>query len=149
MSIREDVPTRRHQRSITPTKLAVIAGALIAVFLLGYVPARMSARNAQESNIRLQNELRLGNLEGHLGMASYEANQNNYANAAQHSTRFFSGLRAAIDDTSDETLKRDLERILARTDEITANIAEADPAVKEKLAQAYADFFQLTAAPKN
>jgi hypothetical protein len=35
-------------------------------------------------------------------MASYEANQNNYANAAQHSTRFFSGLREAIDDTSDE-----------------------------------------------
>jgi hypothetical protein len=43
MSIREDVPARKHERSITLTKLAVIAGVLIAVFLLGYIPSLMSA----------------------------------------------------------------------------------------------------------
>ena len=78
-------------------------------------------------------------------MASYEVNRNNYASAAQQSTEFFNALRDAISTTSDVTLKQNLEKFFTRRDEITTNLAQADPAVKEKLAQAYADFFQITA----
>ena len=145
MSNREEPATREKQKRFDVKKLAVVAGALIAVFLLGYIPSRMSARNAQDQIIRLHDDLRLADLRGELGMASYEANQNNYANAAQHSTAFFNGLREAITNASDQTLKQNLEGMLARRDEITANLAEANPAAKEKLAQAYAEFFQLTA----
>ncbi|MEK6323763.1 MAG: hypothetical protein AABN33_19140 [Acidobacteriota bacterium] len=127
------------------TKLAVAAGALIAVFSLGYIPSCVSARSAEERNIRLQNNLKLADLRGQLGMASYEANRNNYASAAQHSTEFFNGLRETINNASDATLRQYLEKFLARRDEITTNLSQADPAVKEKLAQAYADFFQITA----
>ncbi len=149
MENREKPATREDKKPFNVKKLAVAAGVLIAAFLLGYIPSCVSARNAQERNIRLQYNLRLADLRGQLGMASYEANQNNYSNAAQHSTEFFNGLRETINNTSDETLKQSLERILARRDEITSNIAEANPAVKEKLAQAYADFFQITAAQQS
>jgi len=126
-------------------RVGVAAGILIAVFALGYIPSCVSARSAAEQNIRLQRSLKLSDLQGHLGMASYEANRNNYASAAQQSTEFFNGLREMLNNIDDATLRQNLEKVLARRDEITTNLAQADPAVKEKLAQAYADFFQITA----
>lgn len=132
--------TSEEPRKSNLKKIGVGAGILIAVFLLGYVPSCVSARNTQEQNARLVHELSLANLRGRLGMASYEANRNNYANAAQFSTEFFNGLREAIDNTKDETMKQKLESMLARRDEIISNLAQTDPAVKEKLAQMYADF---------
>jgi hypothetical protein len=133
------------RKPIDLKKIAVAAGVLIAVFALGYIPSCVNARSAEERNIRLQRSLRLSDLQGHLGMASYEANRNNYASAAQQSTEFFNGLRETINSIDDATLKQNLEKVLARRDEITTNLAQADPAVKEKLAQAYADFFQIIA----
>ena len=134
------------QKPFDLKKVGVAAGILIAVFALGYIPSCVSARGAEERSTRLQRNLKLTDLQGHLGMASYEANRNNYASAAQQSTEFFNGLRETSDNTADTVLKQSLEKILARRDEITTNLAQADPAVKEKLAQAYADFFQITAA---
>lgn len=133
------------QKSFDLKKAGVAAGILIAVFALGYIPSCVSARGAEERSTRLQRNLRLLDLQGRLGMASYEANRNNYASAAQQSTEFFNGLRETIDNTGEATLKQSLEKLSARRDEITTNLAQADPAVKEKLAQAYADFFQITA----
>ncbi|MFY9608416.1 MAG: hypothetical protein WAU45_07365 [Blastocatellia bacterium] len=127
-----------------PKRLAMRAGVLIAVFSLGYIPSWVSARNVQEQNTRLERRLKMVDLHNRLGMTSYEANRNNYANAAQMSTDFFNGLKEMIDTTGDEGLKKELQPISARRDEITTNLAQADPGVKEKLAQMYADFFQIT-----
>lgn len=126
-------------------KLAVAAVVLIFVFLAGFIPSCMSARDAQERSTRLQHKLTLADLHVRLGMTSYEVNRNNYANAAQTSTDFFNGLKVMIDTTTDEGLKQKLQAIGMRRDEITTNLAQADPGVKEKLAQMFADFFQITA----
>jgi hypothetical protein len=128
------------------TRLAVGAGILIAVFLAGYVPSCTSARQAQQQQARLESQLALSRLQGQLGMASYEANRNNYASAAQLSTDFFNGLREAAGRTNDEALRQKLQALGARRDEVTANLAEPNPAVKEKLQQMYADLFQITSA---
>lgn len=127
-----------------PKGLAVRAGVLIAAFALGYVPSCVGARNAEERNTRLERRLKLVDLHNLLGMTSYEANRNNYANAAEVSTDFFNGLKELIDTTGDDGLKQKLLPISTRRDEITTNLAQADPGVKEKLAQMYADFFQIT-----
>ena len=127
-----------------PKSLAIRAGLLIAVFSLGYIPSCVSARSAQERNTQLERRLKLVDLHNVLGMTSYEANRNNFANAAELSTGFFNGLKEMIDTTADAGLKQKLQPISARRDEITTNLAQADPAVKEKLAQMYADFYQVT-----
>jgi hypothetical protein len=80
-------------------------------------------------------------------MSSYEANRNNFANAAQFSSEFFNGLRNLVDATRDEGLKQKLHAILSRRDEITSNLGEANPVVKEKLAQMFADFYSATTSP--
>lgn len=145
MENRNKPASQASQKPFDLKKVAVAAGILVGVFALGYIPSCVSARSAEERSIRLQRNLKLSDLQGHLGMASYEANRNNYASAAQQSTEFFNGLREMSDNTGDATLKQSLEKVLARRDEITTNLAQADPAVKEKLAQTYADFFQITA----
>ena len=130
------------------TKLAIGAGRFIVAFLIGYIPSTVSSRIAKQENVELEHKLRVAELGSQLAMASYEAGRNNYANATQFSTRFFSGLGELIAETKDQTLKQKTQVMLARRDEITADLARADEAVKEKLAQMYAEFFQVTQADK-
>lgn len=146
MESKEKLPVQKEQWLSNSKKLVVGAGVLIFVFLLGLIPSCIGARNAQERNTQLEHKLRLADLHIRLGMTSYEANRNNYANAAQTSTEFFNGLKETINTTGDEGLKQKLQAISARRDEITTNLAQADPGVKEKLAQMFADFSKVTTA---
>jgi hypothetical protein len=127
-------------------KIAVAAGILILAFLLGYVPAAISSRTTLQQNVELENKLKVAKLGSQLGIASYEAGRNNYADAAEFSSKFFDGLGKIINETKDQALKQKLQVMLARRDEITTNIAQADPSVKEKLSQMYAEYFQATQA---
>ena len=129
-------------------KLAIVAGIVILAFLLGYLPSMISSRATEQQKVELAHQLKASELSGQLAMASYEAGRNNYANAAQFSSQFFDGLREIIGESKDQALKQKLQVMLARRDEITANLAQADPAVKEKLAQMVAEYFQATQASK-
>lgn len=129
-------------------KLAIGVGTLIVAFLIGYVPSAISSRTAEQQNAELGHKLRVAELGSHLAMASYEAGRNNYANAAEFSSRFFSGLGEMITDSKDQALKQKLQAMLAHRDQITFDMAQADQAVKEKLAQMYAEYFQATQADK-
>ena len=125
-------------------KITIAGGALLAAFLIGYVPSCASARKAEAENARLLNRLKMADLRGRIGMSSYEANRNNYANAAQFSSEFFNQVAEIINTEGDDSVKQRLQSILARRDEITTNLAQADPSVKDKLAQMYAEVFQIS-----
>ncbi|HEX5736054.1 MAG TPA: hypothetical protein VF131_24720 [Blastocatellia bacterium] len=132
-----------------PQKIAAGAAVVIVAFLLGYVPSCVGERGTEQEKAKLEHKLRLADLRDKVGMASYEVNRNNYANAAQFSGEFFDGLLSLIGDTRDEPFRQKLQQISARRDEITTNLAQADPVVKEKLAQMYAAFFQATKAEES
>ena len=130
-------------------KIAVGAGVVIVAFLLGYVPSCVRAGSAERQKEQLEYRVRLAELRDEIGMASYEVNRNNYASAAEFAGLFFDGLLKLIGDSRDEAFKQKLQQISARRDEITTNLAQADPVVKEKLAQMYAAFFQAAKAEEN
>jgi hypothetical protein len=134
----------RTSRTSGPRKLALWTSVLLAVVLLGYVPSWLSTRSVKDENTLLHQQLKAARLLGELGMLSYEANRNNFASASNHSTMFFNGLKLLGDASRDPTLKTKLESFLLRRDEFTADLAKADPAVKEKAASTYASFYQLT-----
>ncbi|MBI2818268.1 MAG: hypothetical protein HYX72_15150 [Acidobacteria bacterium] len=131
-------------RTSDPRKLAIWASVLLAVFLLGYIPSWLSARSARAEAALLDHNLKVAKLLGELGMVSYEASRNNFASASNHSTQFFNGLKLLADETRDPALKSKLESFVPSRDEITADVAKAEPAVKEKVANMYASFYQLT-----
>jgi hypothetical protein len=131
-----------------PKKLVMAAVLLIIGFLLGYVPSSISSNTIQQQNAVLERRVRAAELGSQLTMAWYEANRNNYANATQFSGRFFSGLPEIIADSKDQGQKQNLEAMLARRDEITSYLAQVDLTVKDKLAEMYAEYFQITQANK-
>ena len=137
--------------------VGIIAVILIAVliggFLIGYLPARSTIEGLKTQNSRveqrnavLEQSLKITELRGAVGLMSYRVNQNNYGAAAELSTGFFNGLRGMINNTKDETVRRNLQAMLQQRDEITAGLAQSDPATKQLLAQLYADFFQVRGA---
>ncbi len=127
-----------------PQKIAVGAAVVIVAFLVGYVPSCIGERGAQQQKAELEHKLRLADLRDKIGIASYEVNRDNYANARQFTGEFFDGLEKLIGDTRNEPVKQKLQQLSARRDEITTNLAQADPAVKAKLAEIYAEFFQAS-----
>lgn len=131
----------------TPKKLGIGALALLGAFLLGYVPASLSARAARAEQDRLTHKLVLATLQVQLGMMSYEVNRDNYGLAAQLATPFFDGVRSAIAGPADQDVMPSLQAVLARRDEITSDLAQANAGVKTKIAELYADLFRLTKTP--
>ena len=134
---------------IAVTLLAVLIGG----FLIGYLPARSTIEGLKTQNSRLEQRnavleqsLKITELRGAVGLMSYRVNQNNYSAAAELSTGFFNGLRGMINDTKDETVRRNLQAMLQQRDEITIGLAQSDPATKQQLAQIYGDFFQVRGA---
>jgi hypothetical protein len=127
---------------ISPAKkVTLAAGALVLVFMLGYIPSCVSARIAEGRAARLEFLSKMNDLLSQAGMASYEANRNNFASAAEYSGHFFTSLAGFINESQDQSLKQKLQPVLALRDEITTNLAQADAVVKPKLAQIYADLF--------
>jgi hypothetical protein len=143
----EEQAVKTTDRQTSPLrKLGIWALVLAVVFLLGYAPSYWNARSAKKERARLEQQLSLVRLHSQLGMASFEVNRNNYFNAADYANKFFSGLKTAINGAGDTALKEKLQVVSANRDKITAYLAKADPAVKETIAQMYADFYQIAAA---
>ena len=131
----------------TPMKLGIGALAVAGAFLLGYVPASLSARAARSDQDRLTHKLALAELQVQLGMMSYEVNRDNYGLAAQLATPFFDGVQSASAGPADQAVTQSLQAVLARRDEITSDLAQANAGVKSKIAELYADVFRLTQTP--
>lgn len=131
--------------------------AAVALFLAGFLPAYLRAARAGEDRERAQQrvtelsaeldraryDLQVARLRGQLGDLLQEANRNNFGNAASMATAFFDGIEKALAHPqlpTPSTRRQILEGARARRDEISADLARADPSVKQKLAQMYAEF---------
>lgn len=126
---------------------------LAAVFAAGWWPATSRARAAREETERVterlqesqatlaqtQFDLQVARLRGNLGEVLHETNANNYGIAAERATAFFDGLRDAVNSAQLAAGERRtvLTGILDRRDEISADLARAEPAVKAKLTEMY------------
>ena len=119
-------------------KTTVAAIALIAVFLVGFVPQYIKAN-------RLENELRQSRQEGAgaelrdlIGFAYVQASQKNYGLAAETSRRFFNRVREVANQTQDANRRKGMEELLALRDSVTAELAKGDAAVMGDLLQLFA-----------
>lgn len=136
--------------------VAIVAGAVL-IFLAGYLPGATRARRAAEESRQAARQLEdaqaelaktrfdldVARLRGSLGEVVHEANANNFGVAAERATVFFDGLRAAMNRSQlppASERRGVLEAILARRDEISADLARADQGVKSKLAEMYMQF---------
>jgi hypothetical protein len=118
--------------------------ALIAVFLIGFVPSYVKAN-------RLENELRQSRQDGAgaelrdlIALAYVQANQKNYGLAAETSSRFFNRAREVASQTQDASRRKALEDLLASRDKVTAQLAKGDAAVTGDLLELFNKTRQAT-----
>jgi hypothetical protein len=110
-------------------KSIMIAVALVAVFLLGFIPQYVKA-NRLDSELRQSREAYAGaELRDLIGLAYLQANQKNYGLSAETSGRFFSRVPKIANQTQDATHRKAVEDLLAPRDQITAALAKGDAAV--------------------
>jgi hypothetical protein len=128
-------------------KIVVAVIALVAVFLLGFVPPYVKVH-------RLTNELRQsrqtiagGQLRDLIGLAYIQVNQRNYGLAAGTCSQFFSRAREMANQSQDVTSRKALEDLLALQDRVTAELVKGDAAVLGDLQELVLKTRQATRSP--
>ncbi len=127
-------PPRRARAFVIAVILIVLA------FLGGYVPKEIEVRRLRATLAKTELDLKLANLHRQLGIASHEAQRNNYASAANAARVFFDGCRALAASepfTDQPRTKNALYAYAGSSDAILAQLALGDPATKERLAGLY------------
>ena len=110
-------------------KVLVVAAALIAVFLLGFVPQAMKASRLDSELKQSRDALAGAGLRDLAGLAYVEANQKNFGLAAVTAGQYFNRVREVSNQVQDATRRKALEDLLAPRDRITASLAKGDTAV--------------------
>jgi hypothetical protein len=128
-------------------RIAVYAGVLLAVFLLGFVPMWLSARERAQERDRAQTALRVSRLQNALANAALDARRGEYEPARQAASDFYANLFEEIERSSDSAFttaqQESLRGLLTNRDDTITLLARGDPASAERLAEMHAGFRKI------
>jgi hypothetical protein len=130
-------PARRGMSFRTLVWIALLLGF---AFGLGYGPKEIERRKLASAMEQTALDLRLANLHRQLGMASFEAQRNNFSVSATAARAFFDGCRSVVHEHKFEDQPRTrlaLQSYASYSDTILGQLANADPAAKERLASLF------------
>jgi hypothetical protein len=129
---------------MTKTRVLMIAGIILigGAYLAGYWPEH---RRVLEGRARLQQleaesaadaaQVRLGHVLGHLLAASDAVAAQNYGAAATLASAYFDRVAEEARRAPDPEVQQVLDRIQQTRDRVTAELARAEPSVRETLRQ--------------
>lgn len=122
-------------------KTIIVTVIFLAIaFGAGYIPKEMDNRDLARELATTKLDLRLADLHRLLGVASQEAQRNNYANAAAAARAFFDGCRSVTTEHDFEGQPRTqlaLRAYATNADVVLGELALGNPAVKDRLASLY------------
>ncbi|HUE85715.1 MAG TPA: hypothetical protein VMO26_06520 [Vicinamibacterales bacterium] len=124
-------------------RLGGYAAVLLVVFLLGFVPMWLQARSRANERDAAHQALRLAQLENTLAAAAIQARRGDYEPAREAASTFYTNLTAELDRMPSVFTPAQRERmlaLLADRDQLITLLARADPAVAERLADAYVSY---------
>ena len=113
---------------------------MAVAFGAGYIPQWLQLRRLRETMTTTSMELRLATLHRELGVASHEAQRNNFASAGEAASRFFDDCAKLANTepfTDDARTRVALSGYAAQRDEVMALLAASDPAARERLSSLY------------
>src|ERR1035441_1159114 len=125
-------------------KAIVAAIALIAVFLVGFVPEYVKVNRLENELRQSRQETAGAELRDLIGFAYVQASEKNYGLAAETSSRFFNRVREVANQTQDANRRKGLEDLLALRDSVTAALAKGEGAVMGDLQQLFVKARQVT-----
>ena len=122
-------------------RILIVLILLLVVFLLGFVPMWMRARDQAALRLKAEHSLSIMHLEKDLGSAAIDARRGEYEAARQEASAFYTAARFEIDQRGESALtqqQRDaLSPLLASQDETITLLARSDPASADRLSNLY------------
>lgn len=145
--MREDVKPQPVKSSSMMPRFIIYAGALLVIFLLGFVPMWLKARSANSNLVETEHQLILVKMQSNLASAVIDSRRGDYEPARQAASQFFTSLRAEIDkgDTSNFTQaqRTGMQPLFARRDEVITLLARSDPASAERLSDLFVAYRKI------
>jgi hypothetical protein len=124
-------------------RLGMHATVVFAAFLVGFVPMWLVARTRAIERDTVQQALRLTELENALAAAAVQARRGDYDPAREAASAFYTNLQAELDrrpSIVSAAQREMLQSLLGQRDQLITLLARADPAVAERLADAYVTY---------
>lgn len=123
-------------------RFGIYAAILIAVFLLGFVPMWLRARNRAAERDTAQRALRLSKMENDLAAGVINARRGEYEPARQAASGFFTSPRIQCDNSAelaDFTVAQcnSTRPLLDQRDNLITLLARSDPAAADRLTESY------------
>jgi hypothetical protein len=130
-------------------RIGIYAGALLAAFLVGFVPMWWSARSRATERDEARRELRLSQIKNDLSSAVIYSRRGEYEQARQATSNFFTSLRSqceAADETADLTSSQcaTAKPLLDQRDDLITLLARSDPASADRLSALYVSYEKAT-----
>jgi hypothetical protein len=118
-------------------RILIYAGILLIVFLLGFVPMWVKAREANNRLAESERQLIVARIQNDLASAVIDARRAEYEPARQTVSQFFTNLQTEIakGDSSSYTRAQgeQLHQLFAGRDELITLLARSDPASADRL----------------
>lgn len=143
------VDTRREPGRLNAKlrRLGIYAAALVAAFLLGFLPMWLSGRQCGRSLAETERQLRLSRMQNDIAAAVINVRRGDYEPARRAASQFFTSLREEVDKDYVSILtqaqREGMRPLLAGRDEIITLLARNDPASADKLSDLYVSYGKL------
>ena len=122
-------------------RILIVLILLLAVFLLGFVPMWMRARDQAALRLKAEHSLSIMHLVKDLGSSAIDARRGEYEAARREASAFFTDARVEIDKGDRSALtpaeRNSLSPLLAPRDELITLLARSDPASADRLSNLY------------
>jgi len=123
-------------------------GALILVFLIGFVPMWLSNRQLNRSLQEKDKENRRARIQNVLASAAIYARRGEYETARQNTSSFFTEISQELDKGESSILTEQerlgLNTVMAERDEMITLLSRNDPAAGERLSNVFVEYSNVT-----
>ncbi|MDQ3820593.1 MAG: hypothetical protein M3362_23320 [Acidobacteriota bacterium] len=125
-------------------RIVIYGGVLLVVFLLGFIPMWLKARQSAGNLASTERQLTLARMQNNLASAVIDARRGDYEPARQAASQFFTSLSAEIDKGGasgfTETQRTALQPLFTGRDELITLLARSDPASADHLSDLYVTY---------
>jgi len=131
-------------------QIGIYAAVLLVVFLLGFIPMWLKARQSAGSLAEAEHKISLARMQNDLASAVIDARRADYEPARQAASQFFTSLLEEADKGNASALTQAqieaTKPFFTRRDEIITLLARSDPAAADRLSDLYVTFRKIVNA---
>lgn len=143
----EDVQPRSSKSTPMIQRVGIYAAVLLVVFLLGFIPMWLKARECAGSLAAAEHQMSLARMQNNLASSVIDARRGDYEPARQTASQFFTSLREEADkgDASvfTQAQREGMKPLFTQRDEIITLLARSDPSSADRLSDLYVSYRKI------